>query len=461
MNEQNENNIVPDEGVRAPEKETRIYHTPVSEESEGIKEDIRVSGDKDRVAVEKDDKTVKDELEDYVFVNPRRRRRSSSSSSHSSSHSSSSDSVETSLVSGKHSRSHSHHHHHGHHSHHHHHRKKKMRKWQKVLIAILCIILSLILLITGAIAYLFIKGDSQLYPSDYSIFSPSDVEADVQDDGHYIVYNGKTYQYNEKVTSILFMGVDTRNLGDRTEETGTSGQADVIVLMAIDMGKRVTSLIAIPRDTMTDVAEYSEHGTYVDTATQQICLAYAYGDGKELSCENTVTATKRMFYNIPIESYYSLDLDGVSAVNDSIGGVDVVSPETIGEFVQGKSYHLKGKNAEEFIRARDTERLDASLLRLERQKLYASSFMSKLLGVTKKDVFAPVNLFNNSADYSCTNIDVSRIAALAKDVVLGDGMEFTMLTVPGEMTMGAEYAEYNIKPDEFYELFLNVYYNEI
>ena len=119
MNEQNENNIVPDEGVRAPEKETRTYHTPVSEESEGIKEDIRVSGDKDRVAVEKDDKTVKDELEDYVFVNPRRRRRSSSSSSHSSSHSSSSDSLETSLVSGKHSRSHSHHHHHGHHSHHH------------------------------------------------------------------------------------------------------------------------------------------------------------------------------------------------------------------------------------------------------------------------------------------------------------------------------------------------------
>lgn len=76
------------------------------------------------------------------------------------------------------------------------------------------------------------------------------------------------------------------------------------------------------------------------TEKQQICLSYSYGDGKESSCENTVNSVQRLFYNIPINTYFSLDLDGISALNDSVGGVDVVSPETIGEFVEEKAITL-------------------------------------------------------------------------------------------------------------------------
>ena len=72
---------------------------------------------------------------------------------------------------------------------------------------------------------------------------------------------------------------------------------------------------------MTDVALYSEGGSYIGTENLQLCLSYAYGDGKALSCDNTVISVSRIFYNIPINSYFSLDLEGIAAVNDSVGGV--------------------------------------------------------------------------------------------------------------------------------------------
>ena len=128
------------------------------------------------------------------------------------------------------------------------------------------------------------------------------------------------------------------------------GQADAIVMMAMDFDKNKTSMIAIPRDTITDVAVYSVGGSYAGMRKQQLCLAYAYGDGKESSCENMVASVRRIFYNIPISTYFALDLDGISELNDAVGGVDVISPETIEQFVEGEEYHLVGDEAETFVR---------------------------------------------------------------------------------------------------------------
>lgn len=140
--------------------------------------------------------------------------------------------------------------------------------------------------------YLMIKGGRELLDGDYKITAPQGVH--VQNDGEYVVYNGKTYQLNENITSILFMGVDKREL-EQTEINGTGGQADVIVLAAVDTETEKVSLINVSRDTMTDVTVYSANGGYIGSKEQQICLSYAYGNGKETSCENTVNSVKRLF----------------------------------------------------------------------------------------------------------------------------------------------------------------------
>ena len=340
----------------------------------------------------------------------------------------------------------------------HHHKRKKMKKWKKIVLSVACTLMALIVLAVSSIIMLIYNGSQQMLNIDYSISAPDGVT--VQNKGQYVVYNGKTYEFNKNITSLLCIGVDKTNIED-TRGNGINGQADVLLLMAIDTATGKTTIVNISRDTMTDVATYSAGGAYIDTRTEQICLSYAYGDGKETSCENTVTSVQRLFYNLPINSYFSLDLEGISAINDAVGGVDVVSPETIGTFTEGESYHLVGKEAESFVRTRDIEKLESNSLRMQRQQTYINSFMNTVIAQTKKDFTTPIDLFNTSSEYSCTNLNPSKICYLAQNIVSNGGMSIGMESVPGTIKQGEVYAEYYVNEKNFYEMFLKVFYKEI
>lgn len=406
-----------------------------------------VKSDGKKTPVKKDTKTLNDEISDYIFTKKRRVKKHGSEEKNMSDYTDNYELVKSDRSNDRIKK-----------RRHKHKSKRRMKRWKKVLISIGCVFLSLILLIVGTFTYLFIKGGSELLDGNYSITAPQDVET--QNDGEFVVYNGKTYQYNKNITNILFMGVDKREL-QKTEVQGTGGQADVIVLLAVDTKTGKISMINISRDTMTDVTVYSANGGYVGSEKQQLCLSYAYGNGKETSCENTVNSVQRLFYNIPIKSYLALDLDGISAVNDSIGGVDVTSPETIDSFVKGQNYHLEGELAESFVRSRNHESADANTLRMQRQQVYVQQFMDKVISATKKQITTPVDLFNASSPYTCTNLNPSKILYLAQSVVLSDGMSVEMSTVPGEAKMGETYAEYYVDEGKFYEQFLNVFYNQV
>lgn len=399
---------------------------------------IRLEGE--RKPVKNDKKTIKEDINDYVFTKPHKTKKRKVKSYNKATDDKNIEYVQ----SGR--------------GHYKSKPRRKKKRLKKVLISIGCVLLSLILIIVGTFTYLFIRGGSELLDGNYSITAPQGVQT--QNDGEFVVYNGKTYQYNKDVTNILFMGVDKRELQE-TEVQGTGGQADVIVLLAVDTKTGKISMINISRDTMTDVTVYSANGGYVGSEKQQLCLSYAYGNGKETSCENTVNSVQKLFYNIPIKSYLALDLDGISAVNDSIGGVDVTSPETIGSFVKGQSYHLEGKLAESFVRSRNHESADANTLRMQRQQAYVKQFMDKVISATKKQITTPIDLFNASSPYTCTNLNPSKILYLAQSVVLSNGMSVEMSTVPGESKMGKTYAEYYVDEGKFYELFLSVFYTPV
>lgn len=413
--------------------------TQQREEIFSVSEDIRMTGE--RTHVERDEKSVYEDYSDYIFLRSVK----------------TSDTSEDGVVKSSRHRSGSSHHHRRHH-------KKKMKTWKKVLLIVVSVLLALVLAVTATAFVLIQKGRSELFDVDLKLTLPDlsniEAEVEVEDGGKYIVYNGSKYRYNEEVTNLLFMGVDKRDIENKTEE-GMGGQSDVIVMMAIDTKNQKITMVSLPRDTMTDVAVYDTAGQYVGMREMQVCLAYAYGDGKETSCEYMESAVRRIFYNIPVQTYYALDLDGIAALNDSVGGVDVISPETIGDFVSGQLYHLEGKMAESFVRTRSHEVKEANLYRMERQKTYVKAFMSKVFTATKEDITTPVTMFNESAPYSCTNLNASKVAYLAKEVVLGGGMTTTMMTVPGDMTLVDHYAQYHIDEDAFYEMFLSIYYEKV
>lgn len=341
------------------------------------------------------------------------------------------------------------------------HHKKKMKKWKKVIIIILCILLSIILAAISALLIAINVGKGEMLDDNKNaiIALPKDIE--YFDNGKIITYKGKKYQLNEDITSVLFMGVDEREFEKDDESYGTNGNADVLMLMTIDTKTGESNIISISRDTMAEINTYSTNGNYIGTETKQIALAYSYGDGEEISCRNEVNAVRRLFYNIPISSYLALDLDSISAINDSIGGVTVTSPETIGPFTEGEEVTLMGDLAESFVRSRSHEDLEGNTRRMERQKVYLSAFFDKFVQSTKNNIMTPLDLFNSAEPYMVTNIDVSKVTYLSSLVLQKNFTDFNLRKLEGEMKQGEIYAEYYIDEEKFFELFLDVYYTPI
>jgi sortase B len=87
--------------------------------------------------------------------------------------------------------------------------------------------------------------------------------------------------------------------------------------------------------------------------------------------------------------------------------------------------------------------------------------MNTVLQQTKEDLTTPIDLFNASAPYSCTNLNPSKVSYLAQQAVLGGMNGIDMVSVPGQVTMGSKYAEFNVSEAEFYQLFLSIYYTKI
>ena len=101
------------------------------------------------------------------------------------------------------------------------------------------------------------------------------------------------------------------------------------------------SIIAINRNAMALVDVYDEDGVYMGQYTKQITLQHGYGDGMELSCERSVAAVSRLFYNLPISGYAAINMGAIPALNDAVGGVqvtvldDVIYPEYDMDLHQG------------------------------------------------------------------------------------------------------------------------------
>lgn len=353
--------------------------------------------------------------------------------------------------------------------HHHHHSSGKSRKRRskrktkkrvkRIVIITVSAILSLVLIAAAIVFSMYIRGKDSMKQNNGQIKIPQSLG--VEQSGDYIYYKNGKYKYNRDVASILFLGVDKYVSTEEDKENGENHQSDVIALCAIDSANKKVTIINVPRDIMTDVSVYSPGGGYVGRERMQIALAYAYGDGKKTSCINSSEAVARLFYNIPINTYFSMNLDGVQEINDSIGGVSVVSPETIGNFEKGKEYYLKGWDSRQFIYLRDKSKLNSNLLRNERQKVYLNAFIKKFISATKKDVSTAVKLFRASSPYSCTNLDADKITYLATEFVVNRNMEYNILSVPVEVKQEGKEAQNIVKEEEFFESFLKIFYNKV
>lgn len=371
----------------------------------------------------------------------------SSSGSHSHHHSS-------------HSSSHHHHHHHHRHGRHHRHRhgsKHKIPLWARIILVILALIIAAVGIIGGTYIGLREKGKNDLVVEQANPKYEETIE-----------YGGHTYIYDKNKVAFAFIGVDREKIDENNGVIGTSGQADTDMVAVVDTSTGKISLITIPRDTMVDIDLYSTDGKFLRTENMQLCLSYAYGDGAESSCKNTITALSRILANVPIEKYFVLDLKGIAPLNDAVGGVTVESLYDFPEknIKKGDTITIKGDFAETYVRKRDTDTINASLNRTARQSQYVKAYAEQLRKAVTGDFSTVSELYNTASKYSQTNIALKDVTYLASVILQHGVTEVNQYTVQGEMKASSEvsedvFAEYYADSDSIMEIVLNCFYQQV
>lgn len=339
--------------------------------------------------------------------------------------------------------------------------KKVKKKWKKVLFWVLMSILILILAVavSAAIAFgvLYNKGKISMSNEEIKVTAPEGVE--VIDDGAQVHYKDGKYNFNENIITMLIIGVDKRSIEKQTA-AGSNGQADAVFLLLADTKTGEVDVVNVSRDSMVNVSVFASDGSYVRDDKMQLCLAYAYGDGKEGSCQNVIKSVSNLMYGIPVNSYFSMDLEAIRVLTNTVGGVDV--PEYNEDLTEptGRTINVMGKEAEIYVRDRNVSELSSNLTRMDRQRAFITSFANKVVAMTKKDISIPVKLYNTLQGYMFTDITADRVTYLAANFLDGvSSMEFH--NVPGNVTKGEKYAEYEVDNEALYEMILDLFYVKV
>lgn len=286
-----------------------------------------------------------------------------------------------------------------------------------------------------------------------------------------VFWNGKTYKRNTYVKAVLCMGVDRDGPMTETTLSGDGGQADGIFLLANDTARGSMKILLIPRDSMTEITKtdtsWTEtNGAKLGEVVDHLSLSYAYGDGREKSCEYTKQAVSHLLMGLKIDSYMAADLEIIASLNDEVGGVTVTIP-TMGmeqsdpEFVFGQTVRLKGEQAERFVRFRDTERDNSAISRMEQQKLYISGFFQAVKEKNRTESNITEHLFEMSQDYMVTDMAKDEYLKLAINALEGEGLTSASFKMaPGTGTATETYDEYYVDQEALVPILLDLFYRE-
>lgn len=282
----------------------------------------------------------------------------------------------------------------------------------------------------------------------------------------YTEYNGKKYQYNNRVTTLLYAGLDSFDELKQTATYGDKARADSIMLIVLDEASKKMSVVAINRDTMTEVHRFSRNGGDLGTYVTHLGYAYANGDGGTASCENLKTAVSTLFNNLPIDGYMVSNQTSIVMINDLVGGVTVTVPNNdlatkYPELTEGNIVTLDESNVRAYVQQRDTAVDFSNEGRIERQKSFVLSFMDEFGAMVKEDASSVWDSLEACSDWMQTDITKNKYLSLA------DAFSNTNLTpdsyyiLEGEDQLGELHDEFYYDEDALQELIIKLFYREI
>ncbi len=267
-------------------------------------------------------------------------------------------------------------------------RVRKKRKRKRILIGVLCGLLTLCL---GCFAFavVYINNiNSNLKQGVGADLLSALMPTDTPTDPFY----------------VLLLGTD--GSAERTAEgDGDAFRSDSMMLARIDPKDKKCAIVSIPRDTLI---ELEGHGQ------QKINSALAFG-GPALAVKTVSSIT-----GVPISHYAEIDFDGFGEIVDALGGVDVDVPMEIdddeaGGYVAKGEQTLSGKEALILCRSRHSydDYGDGDLYRAANQRLVISAIAQKLLAADPVTIASSVSALS---EHVITDMDVTDIIGIAQSM---------------------------------------------
>ena len=333
---------------------------------------------------------------------------------------------------------------------------------QRKICMLLIIILIIVLSILGG-GYYLLSQKNAASPQNGGQNSDSRNQTDLSQNSDIVEYKGETYKYNDHLSNYLFLGIDTRETVDTYQSQADAGQADAIFLVSMDRATEKIKVLFIPRDSMTRIEAFNPYGQSLGETTDHLNIQYAFGDGKEKSCELMKTAVSDMLDGLPIQGYCSMNMDGISVITDFVGGIQLTIPDDSladvnPEYKKGAVVDITGETAEQFVRYRDIGKTQSALVRQERQKTFLQALVQKAQEKAGEDAGFVTGLYDSVKSYTVTNMGNDIFAKLL--AASQNGITDTE-TVPGEGTHGENFDEYHIDEDALSDLIISMFYEKI
>lgn len=230
--------------------------------------------------------------------------------------------------------------------------KRKKSIWKTILITIGALLLALIVISGGILAFAYHDFSENVQKTYEPVKRQEDSKT-------------KAANLSDKQPfSVLLLGIDTGAFNRYGQ-----GRSDSIMVVTVNPTKKQTTVVSIPRDTYVDIVG---HGTQ-----DKINHAYAFG-GAAMSMD-----TVQKYLDIPIQHYVTMNMRAIKDLVDVIGGIEVENDLAFEKdgftFNQGK-ISLNGDQTLAFTRMRyDDPRGDYG--RQERQRMVVKAVAEKFLSV--------------------------------------------------------------------------------
>ena len=280
---------------------------------------------------------------------------------------------------------------------------RKHKKRKIIGIVILAVIL-LIVGVYGSIIWKFYKDTVDIVPADEvdpKAKSVKIAEADQKDDE---VYN------------VLLVGTDSR------DPNSDMGRSESMMLVSFNKKENKSTVVSFLRDSLVDIDGYGK---------SRLGHTYAYG-GVGLTI-NTINKT----YDLDIQNYITINFENLVGIIDEIGGVKVYISEEEAEYyrqngmpdIQSGDVILTGSQALAHARNRT---LGSDFERTRRQRSVMYGIYRKVM--EDKDPSSILSLINYCMNQVETNMSVTEIYDMAKDVLAVDNLKMQQASLPQDGT---------------------------